>query len=110
MQICYAMMAYMKYANAPSKLQCEFLQHNISVCVIYKILQHKIRRIMDMMQMRGESPPFKEKWMVEIIGKKFDQGWSMKEEAICVHKNPPMGKKKALTFENGMNVGELKLF
>ena len=35
-QLYYAMMAYMKYANAPSKLQCEFLQHKVSVCVISK--------------------------------------------------------------------------
>ena len=34
----------------------------------------------------------------------------MKEEAIYVHKNLPMRKKKVLTFENGMNGGELKLF
>ena len=34
----------------------------------------------------------------------------MKEKAIRVHKNPPMRKKKALTFENGMSAGELKLF
>ena len=34
----------------------------------------------------------------------------MKGEAICVHQNPPMRKKKALNFENGMSGGELKLF
>ena len=52
MQLCYAMIAYMKYTNAPSKLQCEFLQHNVR------------RRVKNVLQMRGESPPFKEKWTV----------------------------------------------
>ena len=52
----------------------------------------------------------KKNGQLEIIGKRFDQRWSMKEEAICVHKNPPMRKKKALTFESGMSGGELKLF
>ena len=61
--ICYAMMAYMKYANAPSKLQCEFLQHNVTMCVWY-------------MQMRGESPPFKEKWIVRDKRQKI---WSRVE-------------------------------
>ena len=34
----------------------------------------------------------------------------MKEEAIRVHKNPPIRKKKALTFENRISGGKLKLF
>ena len=46
----------------------------------------------------------------DLGAKGFDQQWSMKEEAICVRKNPQMREKKVLTFENGMNGGELKLF
>ena len=47
---------------------------------------------------------------LEIRGKIFNQGWSLKVGAIYVHKYPPMRKNKALTFENGMSGGELKLF
>ena len=36
---------------------------------------------------------------IEIRGKRFDQWWSMKEEVIHVHKNPPIRKNKVLTFE-----------
>ena len=36
-------------------------------------------------------------WL-EIIGKIFDQRWSMKEETIRVHKNPPMREKKSVDF------------
>ena len=39
-------------------------------------------------------------WL-EIRGKRFDQGWSLKVGAIRVHKYPPMRKKKALNFESG---------
>ena len=52
----------------------------------------------------------KKNGQLEIRGKRFDEWWSMKEEAIRVHKNPPMRKKKALTFENGMSGGKLNLF
>ena len=48
-------------------------------------------------------------WL-EIRGKRFDQGWSLKVGAICVHKYPPMRKNKASTCESGMSGGDLKLF
>ena len=72
MQLSYAMMAYMKYANAPSKFQCEFLQHNV-------------RRRVNVLQMRGESPPFKEKRMKEIKRQKdlINGGARKKKQSVC---------------------------
>ena len=70
----------MKYESAPSKLQCEILQHNISMCVCD--MKNEERALL-----------LKKNGWLEIIGKSFDQWWSLKEEAFCVHKYPPMRKK-----------------
>ena len=96
MQLCYECLYEICKCKTPSKLQCEILQHNISVCVCS--LKNEERALL-----------LKKNGLLEIRGKIFDQGWSLKVEAIHVHKNPPMRKKKVLTFENGMNGEELKL-
>ena len=69
------------------------------VCDI-KILQHNIRRRVDMKN-EERALLLKKNGQLEIRGKRFDQGWRFKVEAIHVHKFPPIRKKKALTFESG---------
>ena len=63
MQLSYAMIAYMKYANAPSKLQCEFLQYKVSVCVWYL--------------KKSCSITLEEEWMY----------WKWEERALLLNKN-----------------------
>ena len=91
-QFYYAMNAYMRYASAKKLLQSSNVKScSITlVCVCVCHMKNEERALL-----------LKKSGWLEIRGKQFDQGWSLKEEEICVHKYPPMRKKKELTFESG---------
>ena len=83
------MNAYMKYASAKLLESSNVKSCSITLACVCVIMKNEERALI-----------LKKNGWLEIIGKRFDQWWSMKEEAIRVHKCPPMRKKKVLTFES----------
>ena len=84
------MNAYMKCANAKLLQSSNVKSYSIKLVFVCVIMKNEERALL-----------LKKNGWLEIRGKIFDQGWSLKEEAIHVHKNPPMRKKKVLNFESG---------
>ena len=95
----YALNAYMKYASEKLLQSSNVKSCSITLGCVCVFMKNEERALL-----------LKKNGQLEIIGKRFDRQWSLKEKTICVHKNLPMRKMKALTYESGMTGEELKLF
>ena len=84
------MNAYMKCASAKLLQSSNVKSYSLTLARVCVDMKNEERALL-----------LKKNGQLEIRGKRFNQGWSLKVEAIRVHKCPPTRKKKVLTFESG---------